>query len=474
MLDYNANDTYATLKLAEALYKHLETFTLHEQTCIKRIYYNLLLPVIPPMVRMALVGIPMGTEQVAVELQRSIERTGVITEKIADMVGCRPNQAASLAGSPTQTLDYLKKVHNLEIDSSRKDDLTGYDDDYPIIGLIQKYRWERNKVQGTYVGPWLDLLREQGDGRLHSVYRLTYARTGRTSAEIEKGGSLQLMPRNADDREIRTRDLVEARPGWKIVAADYSQIELRIAAWLANERRMIEFFRNDEDLHKMTAAFVKASRENHISIQEFLPNRKEWMDKVTKDERQGAKGVNFGFLYGQQVEGFIAFAKQTYKVDFTFPEGLLARTSYFQLYADLEPWHKRCAQQAYELGFTETPFGRFRRNIEDANQAINTPVQTTASDLALLALTRIDKAFSEFDGNMLLCGFVHDSVLCEVRDEYVDRADEIIRYEMENPNLKLLGVSSIPVPLKADIAVGQTWGDAREVDKKPQSTLLTR
>lgn len=464
MLDYNANDTYATLKLAEALHEKLEKIERVEQAGIKRIYYNLLLPVIPAMVDMALVGIPMNTAEVGVELQKSLVRTEQITGKIAEIIGCNARQAASLAGSPTQTLDFLQRAYGLEIDSSRKDDLVGYDDNYPVVGLIQNYRWERNKVQGTYLGPWYDLLTEQGDSRLHSVYRLTYARTGRTSAEIEKGGSLQLMPRNADDRELRTRDLVEARPGWKIVAADYSQVELRIAAWLAGEKRMIEFFRNGEDLHRMTAAYIKASREQHMTIQEFLPNRKRWMDNVTYDERQAAKGVNFGFLYGQQVDGFIAYAKQNYKAEFTLAEGAQARTSYFSLYADLEPWHKRCAQQAYQLGYTTTPFGRYRRNIEDANQAINTPVQTTASDLALLALTAISKAFKEYDGAMLLCGFVHDSVLCEVKDEFVHAGAALIKDKMENPNLKLLGVSSIPVPLKADIAVGQSWGTAKELN----------
>jgi DNA polymerase-1 len=464
ILDYNTNDTYATLKLAEALYVKLSKTSAREQAGIKRIYYNLMLPVVPAMVDMALNGIPMDRDLVDLELQQSNVRMNRITDEIADKIGCNAKQAASLAGSPTQTLKYLKSAYGLEIDSSRKDDLVGYDEDYPIIKLIQQYRWERNKVQGTYLGPWSELLHEQAEPRLHSVYRLTFARTGRTSAEIEKGGSLQLMPRNQDDRELRTRDTVASRPGWHIVAADYSQIELRIAAWFAGERRMIEFFNNNEDLHRMTAAYLVANQSQKMSVPQFLTQRQEWVGRVSKDQRQGAKGVNFGFLYGQQVDGFIAFAKQTYKVDFTQEQGKLARDGYFALYEDLEPWHRKCAEQAINYGYTETPFGRYRRNIEDANQAINTPVQSTASDLALIALRQINRAFKERNLAALLCGFVHDSVICEVRDDCVKEAVEIIKYEMENPNLLPLGVSSLPVPLKADIAIGMSWGTAKEIE----------
>jgi DNA polymerase-1 len=223
---------------------------------------------------------------------------------------------------------------------------------------------------------------------------------------------------------------------------------------------MKRFYHDGEDLHTMTAAYVKANKLKALSVQEFLPNRFEWVKQVSKEDRQGAKGVNFGFLYGQQVEGFIAFAKMTYKVDFTYDEGLQARTGYFQLYEDLVPWHRKCTEDAMRKGFTETPFGRFRRDIEDANQAINTPVQSTASDMALFALHKVDTFLKTAQWPAAIVGFVHDSIICESREDYADRVRDLIKHEMEHVDLSPLGVSHLPIPLAADVKIGLTWGDA--------------
>jgi uracil-DNA glycosylase family 4 len=456
ILEYNCEDTYATLKLAEALHTELEKLPDFERDGIKKIYYNLLLPVIPTMVSMALTGIPMDEIRVAYELDLSFDRTKDIVKRIADIIGCSSAQAASLAGSPMQTLEYLKSAYHLDVDTSRKDDLVGYEDLYPVIPLIQKFRWERNKVQGTYLGPWLNLLREQGDGRLHSVYRLTYARTGRTSAEIEKGGSLQLMPREMDSREIKIRHLVKARPGYKIVAADQSQIELRVMAWFANDTTMISLLKEGADLHSATAAFIKSG----ISLEEFWPRRESYMQLVIKDERQGAKGVNFGLVFGLQPDGLMVYSKNTYKVDMTLEQAIHAHDSYFKMYYGVKAYHDYCRKVVFPRGYTETPFGRFRRHLEDPNKAINTPVQATASDLTLLGLHRIDATFKERGWPAYVCGFVHDSVICEVREDYVDASKEVVVNCLENPDLRPFGIYSLPVPLKVDILVGDSWGEA--------------
>lgn len=458
MLGYNANDTYATLKLAEALHARLESLDDYEKNGIKRVYYKLLLPVIPTMVSMALVGIPMDEEGVERELRFSERRTVKVAEDIAGMIGGTPRQAAMVAGSPTKTLDYLKRSYGLEIDSSRKDDLTEYEDNYPIIKLIQKYRWERNKVQGTYLGPWLELLKEQGDGRLHSVYRLANARTGRTSAEIEKGGSLQLMPRNQNDREIETRNLVRAREGYQIVAADYSQIELRVMAWFSGDQNMTQLFKEGADLHAATAAFVKA---NPMPLEQFWPQRYDFISKVTKDERQGAKGVNFGLVFGLQPLGLVDYARSTYKVDMSLPDAVSAHEAYFKMYYGVKAYHDYCRTFIFQRGYTETPFGRFRRHFEDPNKCINTPVQSTASDMTLFAMHNLDLAFKRSKWPAYVCGFVHDSVICEVQEDYVDDVKKVMKVEMENLDLSALGVTSIPVPLVVDIAVGKSWGEAK-------------
>ena len=379
-----------------------------------------------------------------------------IADELAAEIGCTSAQAGALAGSPSQTLKYLRDKYGLEIDSSNKDDLSEYERDYPIIKMIQAYRWERNKVQGTYIGPWMELLLEQGDSSLHSVYRITYARTGRTSAEIEKGGSLQLMPRNQAGRELKARNLVKAREGWKIVAADYSQIEMRVMAWFADDEVMIQLYKEGVDLHAATAAFIKSQKPLEV----FWPNRDEYIAKVTKEERQGAKGVNFGLIFGLQPEGLMDYSRITYGVDMTYEQAVLAHNSFFRMYQKIDAYHDFCRREIFPRGYTETPFGRFRRSLEDPNKAINTPVQATASDMTLFAMTNIDKAFKRTGWPAHVVGFVHDSVLCLVKDEYVEDAKKVIRQEMEHPDLLQLGVESLPLPLVADIVVGQTWGEA--------------
>lgn len=468
LLEYNSNDTYATLKLAEALHERLKKLAEYEREGIKKVYYKILLPVVPTMVRMALYGTPMDVEGVQRELKASKERSVEISEKIAALIGCNPQQAAALAGSPMQTLDYLREAYNLNIDSSRKDDLSDYENDYTIIKLIQAFRWERNKVQGTYLGPWYDLLLEQrADNVLHSVYRLTYARTGRTSAEIEKGGSLQLMPRNQDDRILRARNLVKARPGYKIIAADQSQVEIRIMAWLSGDKVMLRLFQEGADLHKAVVAFIK---NQPMGLEEFWPRRDELMAPITKDERQGGKGINFGLLFGQQPPGLQEYSRNTYKVNMTLEQATAAHKGYFTMFEDVRTYQKYCETVVYQRGWTETPLGRFRRNIEEPTKAINTPIQTTASDLMLIAMPAIDRAFLAEGLDAHLCGFVHDSVLCEAREDQVYRAACIIKYEMEHPNLSPWNIE-LPIPLKADLTVGDTWGEAREI--KDLSELLT-
>lgn len=459
LLFYNSDDTYATLKLAEALHTRLEGLPDFEKDGIKRIYYKLMLPIVPTMVSMALVGIPIDEEALGKELELSNVRSKVVAGQIANIVGCNMMQAAELASSPTQTLSFLQNAYNLEIDTSRKDDLAGYEDSYPIIPLIQKYRWERNKVQGTYLGPWKELLHEQGDGRLHSVYRLTNARTGRTSAEIEKGGSLQLMPRNTDGRELKTRNLVKAREGWQVVAADYSQIELRVMAWFADDKAMIQLLKEKVDLHAATAAFIKSG----LPLGVFWERRAEYIASVTKDERQGAKGVNFGLVFGLQPPGLMEYSKNTYGINMTLAEATDAHEAYFKMYYGIKAYHQYCREVIFSRGYTETPFGRFRRHLDDPNKAINTPVQATASDMTLYAMHNIDLAFKRTNWPALVCGFVHDSVLCEVREDYVLDAAKVIKSEMENLDLRSLGVDSLPVPLVADISAGQNWGEASEL-----------
>jgi len=310
-------------------------------------------------------------------------------------------------------------------------------------------------MRSTYIEPWERLASRQGDARLHSIYLLGATRTGRLSAELEEGGSLLLTP-----RETWVRDLIaEAEDSeYEIQAADYSQIELRMIAWLGPERTMRRLYQEGVDLHSVTAAYVKAK----LPIKKFWRRRDELIAQVTKGERQRGKGIGFGYCFGLQEKHFAAYAKKNYDVIFSDEEAHESREGFFSLYSDLEAWHIRATTVDFERGYTLTPFGRYRFDLPDPPKAINTPIQSTANDLTILAFTVIDERFlAELEpGDAQLIGFVHDCVLVRSRKSKREQVRKIIQDSMEHPPLERVGIGEIPVPLVAEVKQGSSWATA--------------
>lgn len=200
------------------------------------------------------------------------------------------------------------------------------------------------------------------------------------------------------------------------------------------------------------------SREG-ASVREEFP---EW-----KDFRQGAKVVNFSFLYGGQEQVAIESARSDYNIELSFEQAKALRDGYFTLYPDLVRWHQTDGPRDVQRGYCESPLGR-RRTIdsmpdEDFNgmvrKMVNTPVQNTASDLTLAALVLIDHELERRGLPVWLIGFVHDSIMLEVPDALIDEVRIIVKTAMENPMLHLLGIE-LPVPLKADVEIGDNWAGA--------------
>lgn len=460
LLNYNCEDTEATLLVHEDFERQMAMLDTEKRDNLNRAYYALLLPAIKPFARAALRGTPIDIDALDEAVAEHQGLMNESAEKLAAIMGVSAVAAAKLAGSPDRALRYFQEA-GLPIVSTRDEELSDYKDDYPMVAYTQEYKHER-KMCSTYLLPWRKLALQQGDGSFHSVYRLGSTRTGRTSAELEIGGSLQLAP-----RAPWVRRLVKARRGRKILAADYAQIEMRMVAWLGPERTMRRLFEEGVDLHTATAAFLKALHVKQISVADFWKERDKWMLLVTKEERQRAKGVNFGFLYKMQAPKFVKVAKNDYGVILSLDEAEDARNGFFELYSDLNAWHDRAEYEGMSQGFTVTPFGRYRTDIQDATKAINTPIQSTASDLTMFAMTIIDERLQARFGGVpvgemkaCLIGFVHDSVLVEADDDVVDEVTAIIKDAMEHPPLKRVGIKKIPVPLKADVVCGQNWADA--------------
>lgn len=451
LLQHNTDDTDATLLLAEALHRQVQEKDETERNNILRLYRQLCLPSVNTFVKIAHRGVPVDPNK----LQETIEHANATMRSygatLSELTHLSIDDAMLTATSSDKTLVLLRK-HGLTIETSRKEELSEFAD-HPLVGPIQGIRHEK-KFLGTYLLPWRELTTEQGDDRLHTIYRMTGTRTGRTSAETEKGGNLQLTP-----REARMRRLIKPRNGRVIISADFSQAELRVAAWFAKEQTMLQLYQEGADLHTATAAFIIAYGRDHLSVKEFWPRRNEYIALVDKELRQRAKGANFGLIYGMGAEKFVLYAWQNYRVRLTLEEAQQIHTGYFMLYSDLLNWHKECENQFYKYGYTLTPFGRYRRHLDDSRKAINTPVQATASDLGQLAMNEIDQRLTTSYPNAWLIGFVHDSVLVESPEDEANDIALIVKDCMEHPPVERFGFS-LPIPLITDVKIGLSWAEA--------------
>lgn len=308
--------------------------------------------------------------------------------------------------------------------------------DFPLPKVLMQYR-SMSKLKSTYT----DRLPEQINprtGRIHTSYHQAVAVTGRLSSSDP---NLQNIPiRTAEGRRIRQAFV--APKGYKLLAADYSQIELRIMAHLAQDEGLLHAFRNDLDVHRATAAEV-------FGVQ---------LENVTTDMRRSAKAINFGLIYGMSAFGL---AKQI-GVDRKQSQAYVDR--YFARYPGVLNYMERTRAQAAEQGFVETIFGRrlYLPDINAKNQslrkgaermAINAPMQGTAADIIKKAMVAVNGWLDEsgLDARVILQ--VHDELVLEVREDLVEQISEQIRPHMS-------GAAELAVPLLVEVGVGNNWDEA--------------
>ncbi|EGH07122.1 DNA polymerase I, partial [Pseudomonas savastanoi pv. glycinea str. race 4] len=308
--------------------------------------------------------------------------------------------------------------------------------DFPLPKVLMQYR-SMSKLKSTYT----DRLPEQINprtGRIHTSYHQAVAVTGRLSSSDP---NLQNIPiRTAEGRRIRQAFV--APKGYKLLAADYSQIELRIMAHLAQDEGLLHAFRNDLDVHRATAAEV-------FGVE---------LENVTTDMRRSAKAINFGLIYGMSAFGL---AKQI-GVDRKQSQAYVDR--YFARYPGVLDYMERTRAQAAEQGFVETIFGRrlYLPDINAKNQslrkgaermAINAPMQGTAADIIKKAMVAVNGWLEEsgLDARVILQ--VHDELVLEVREDLVDQISEQIRPHMS-------GAAELAVPLLVEVGVGNNWDEA--------------
>jgi DNA polymerase-1 len=321
--------------------------------------------------------------------------------------------------------------------STAADVLEDLAEEHEIVRKVLEYR-QLTKLKGTYVDA-LPALIDPRTGRLHTSFNQTGAATGRLSSS---NPNLQNIPiRTELGREIRAAFI--PRPGWKLVVADYSQIELRLLAHMSRDAVLVEAFRNGEDIHTRTAAEV-------MGIPPLM---------VGPEDRRRAKAVNFGIVYGISPFGL------SQQLGISRGEAELYIRSYFERYIGVKKFIESTIAEVRRTGVTRTLLGR-ERPIPEMNSrnpsargfaertAVNSPLQGTAADLIKLAMVHIDRRMREEKLQAAMLLQVHDELVFEAPPEENQKLSAMVKHEMEQ-------VYSLAVPLVADIGVGENWRDAK-------------
>lgn len=408
---------------------------------LRRIYDTLDLPVMRVLARMESRGVLIATDQLAALSARMDADISRLTDEIYFLAGKpfninSPKQLGEILFEdlklPTQGKTGKTKAYSTAADVLETLALS-----HPIAQKILDYR-QLAKLKGTYVDALPTLLSPE-DGRLHTTFNPAGAATGRLSSS---NPNLQNIPvRTELGREIRAAFIPE--PGWTLVVADYSQIELRLLAHFSSDPVLVDAFRNNEDIHTRTASEV-----NHVPPL-----------MVTPDMRRAAKAVNFGIVYGQSAFGL------SQQLGIPREEADRYIREYFARYQGVRKWIDSTIEEVRQRGYTLTLHGR-RRPIPDINAknpnvrsfaertAVNTPLQGTAADLMKAAMIAIDGEIERLRLQARMLLQVHDELVFECPPEELSTLEPLVKRAME-------GVAKLKVPLLAEIGHGANWRDAK-------------
>jgi len=465
ILERNAGDAVATVLLNEALHKKV---VQDNRKKVLRLYRHVLLPSAQILARTALNGVPIDQEMLKRFEKKLLELRATLVEEVGQALKLPGKFENFLSlGNEGRLAPYIQRATGKALPHTANGRLSVTNDlllqlkgAHPAIPKALRIR-KLDARESRYYRPWRWMLEQQGDGRLHSVYRLTIAETGRTSAEGEVGNTFQQMPRQANVRRV-----VQARKGWLIGNVDQSVIEMRVAAWLANEKQMLRFFREGTDVHKATAGYVKALDQG-VTQRRYLSRLDEWIEGVSEDERYGAKAFNFGCLFGGSWKVLVRTARLNYGITLSREKAEIGHQAFFTLYPGLVPWHDTFWRDV-QRGWGETPTGR-RRSVQEDEEGpegllrkyINLPVQNLASDLALLCSAYtwelLDAEYGKHvDSIIESVGFMHDSLLTHFDGGERRAISQIVQEAWEHPPLERLRID-FDVPLVAEFKVGERW-----------------
>jgi len=483
---YHAHDLYYTRRLY-----HKFRPMLAEDPLIKRLFDNLTMPAANLYVEMEAHGCFIDLDkmdEVEEYLTTEIDKAERRLKKWGDINWASPKQVADLLygklkikcpvrtkkGAPSSSETALKMI------------------DHPCVTDLLTFRGHKQQ-RSFFIEGWKPYI---VDSRIHPSFKLHGTVTGRPSCQHP---NFQQVPRDS-----LIRSLIVAPEGWEVLEADLSQIELRIVAELSRCPSMIHAFVNGVDIHWKTAlgeleryagqrelvldtarkAGMKGSSyaEAIELLREIGPDEAAEINPIWKEMRKKAKAVGFGYVYGMWWKKFLQYARDNYDMILTEREAQQSRIAYFQMYP-LESWHENQRRFARKYGYVRSLAGRKRRlpvaqstddtpeRAEALRQAINSPVQGFASDINLMVAIQLR---SEFPRAVLkLTITVHDSILMEVRKDYVVRVAQRVTEIMQRPDLFDAFQINLTVPIEGEVKIGP-WGSGISLKKWREKNEQTR
>jgi DNA polymerase-1 len=433
--DYACEDADITFQLKQLLEPEIQKPHLYH------LFYDMEMPLVQVLKDIEQEGIAIDTaalDQFSKELDSRITE---LDQEILDAAGENfnidsPKQVGEILFEKLKISSKAKKTKTGQYATS-EDILQKHEHDHPIIPMILEYRQLR-KLKSTYVDP-LPTLCDRIDGRIHSNFMQTVTATGRLSSN---NPNLQNIPvRTAKGREIR-RAFVSRSAEFQLMAVDYSQIELRIIAALAEDQNMIEAFKQGHDIHAATAA-----RVFHVSIAD-----------VTREQRSAAKAVNFGIIYGQSAFGLA----QNLQISRTEAKQII--DAYFEQYPSIKSYMDKVIAQAREHGYVETIMKRRRYlpDIHSANavvrgyaerNAINAPIQGSAADIIKMAMVAVHEAMSKAKLQSRMILQVHDELVFDMHQKESGQMQKLVKEAMEN-------AVQLTVPMEVEMKLAANWLEA--------------
>ena len=433
--NYSAEDSYFSWMLYLKLSKELEKKEL------TKVFYDIDLPLLDVLSKMELNGVCIDTE--------SLKKSSIF---LGEELKTLENEIYELAGGSTFNINSPKQLSFILFEKLRistkgiKKTTQGYSTDvttleklkgvHPIADKLLQYR-SVFKLKSTYIDS-LPLYVSKKTGRLHTKFNQAVTGTGRLSSSDP---NLQNIPvKTEEGRKIR--DAFIAPKGKVVISADYSQVELRVLAHMSHDKALIEAFKNNEDIHTKTSKFIFNLGEDEIP---------------TSEQRRLGKVINFGVVYGMSA---FRLSKELSINMFTAQKYI---DGFFQKYSGVKAYFDKLLVEVKEKGYVSTMFGRkrFTASIDKEGRdkgylnrmAINAPIQGTAADIIKLSMLNIQREIEKNNYPLKMIIQIHDELVFECDESFKEKGAEFIKFQMEN-------VLKLEVPLKVDVGVGASWGEA--------------